>query len=385
MNEKPKAFVIMPFDPEFNSIYEQLIKPSLEEAGYFVARADDFQDQQNILSDIVRGITTAQLVVADLTSNNPNIFYELGLCHGLRVPTILLAQSIDEVPFDLRSYKIQIYETHFNKIHKLKDALKSIGEKHNRGEILFGSPVTDFSIGKHEPSEIIEETFPIDVEETVEDSEEKGILDFLAEGEEASNDLTKFLSKMMKDNAQVTTKIQKHTASINALAANPGAGTAGKFRKVSLLAASDMNAFSKKVEDILPLFEETVEKFGDNFSGYVNLFEVKGEEEQRQLENFQESVKALLEGTREAGNGMRSYRDTVAALRTYNIGKELNRASRRQAQVLDSIVLNIERIEAFCVKILGIINEKIGNSGALPILRLGTQPVIQERLSSDSE
>src|SRR3712207_7145003 len=47
---------------------------------------------------------------------NPNVFYELGLCHGLRVPTVLLAQSMGEVPFDLRSYRVQIYETRFDRI-----------------------------------------------------------------------------------------------------------------------------------------------------------------------------------------------------------------------------------------------------------------------------
>lgn len=61
------AFVIMPFDPEFQSVYDDLIKPALEEAGYDVERADSFLDQQNILSDIVRGIGDADLVVAELT------------------------------------------------------------------------------------------------------------------------------------------------------------------------------------------------------------------------------------------------------------------------------------------------------------------------------
>jgi hypothetical protein len=108
MNKDLRAFVIMPFDPEFNSIYEQLIKPSLEDAGYEVARADNIIDQQNIIRDIVVGIARADLIIADLTTTNANVFYELGLCHGLRIPTIMLAQSMDEVPFDLRSYRVLV-------------------------------------------------------------------------------------------------------------------------------------------------------------------------------------------------------------------------------------------------------------------------------------
>lgn len=120
MKDNPKAFVIMPFPSEFTAIYEQLVKLALEEVGYDVTRADSFLDQQNILRDIVRGIGTADLIVADLTTLNPNVLYELGLCHGLRIPTILLAQSMDEVPFDLRGYRIQIYSTHFDEVTETK-------------------------------------------------------------------------------------------------------------------------------------------------------------------------------------------------------------------------------------------------------------------------
>jgi hypothetical protein len=83
-----------------------LIKAGLEEASYDVKRADSLHDFHNILGSIVRRITTAKLVIAELTTLNPNVFYELGLCHGLGIPTVLLAQSIDEVPFDLQGYTV---------------------------------------------------------------------------------------------------------------------------------------------------------------------------------------------------------------------------------------------------------------------------------------
>ncbi|MBC7909515.1 MAG: hypothetical protein H7Y30_03380 [Pyrinomonadaceae bacterium] len=362
MDKNPKAFVIMPFDPEFNSIYEQLIKPSLEEAGYEVSRADSFLDQQNILSDIVRGITTADLIVADLTTNNPNVFYELGLCHGLRIPTVLVAQSIEEVPFDLRSYKIQIYETHFNKIHKLKDALKIIGERHKKGEITFGSPVIDFSFKKSDLIENVTEKILADVgDETVEDLEEQGMLDYWVEGEQAGNELTSILSKTLKDNEGVTRKIKRHTANLNALSNNPGAGSAGKFHKVILLAASDMNTFSKKVEDILPQFENTIEKLQEGYLGYINIVALGADAEKEQVEKFRDTIASLLQGASEANESTRSYRDEVLSLGERNISRDLNRASRRQAQALEGIISNIERVEAFCLKSLEVIDEKFGN------------------------
>src|SRR5688500_10577916 len=98
MKNKPLAFVIMPFDGEFDEIYESLIKMSLVDAGYQVFRADSLLDQRSILRDIVTGITKADLVVADLTASNPNVFYELGLSHALKRPTVMLAQSMNDVP-----------------------------------------------------------------------------------------------------------------------------------------------------------------------------------------------------------------------------------------------------------------------------------------------
>ena len=116
-----KAFVLMPFDSEFDKIFNDLIKPTLEEAGYDVNRADSILNQQTILKDIVRGIAEADLVVADLTSLNVNVFYELGISHALRKHAVLLTQSMEEVPFDLRSYRIIRYSVHYAEAPKLSD------------------------------------------------------------------------------------------------------------------------------------------------------------------------------------------------------------------------------------------------------------------------
>jgi len=50
-------------------------------------------------------------VVAELTSRNPNVMYELGLSHGIRKPVILISQTIDDVPFDLRAIRCILYDT----------------------------------------------------------------------------------------------------------------------------------------------------------------------------------------------------------------------------------------------------------------------------------
>lgn len=142
-NEKT-AFVIMPFDAELNDVYSELLLPVLRDVGFFVRRADDIFSHQNILRDIVQSIAEADLVVADLTGLNPNVFYELGVAHGLRKRVILLTQNIDEVPFDLRSYRIIHYQTHFARVEQARHLLRETAQGAFDRAIEFGSPVTDF-------------------------------------------------------------------------------------------------------------------------------------------------------------------------------------------------------------------------------------------------
>lgn len=73
MVDPQHAFVIMPFDAEFDAVYKDLLAKPLEDSGYVVRRADDVNTRQNVLADVVRGIAEADLVVADLTTLNPNV------------------------------------------------------------------------------------------------------------------------------------------------------------------------------------------------------------------------------------------------------------------------------------------------------------------------
>ena len=108
---KPHAFVAMPFgvkkdsqghDIDFNRVYAELIKPALEDAGLEVFRADEEQRAGGILPDMFQELLIADLVVADLTIDNPNVWYELGVRHALRARGVVLISG-GRVPtaFDL--------------------------------------------------------------------------------------------------------------------------------------------------------------------------------------------------------------------------------------------------------------------------------------------
>jgi hypothetical protein len=96
---KPHAFVAMPFGTkpgpdgqaiDFNRVYMDYIQPALESAGLEVFRADEETRPGDIRTDMFQELLLADLVVADLTLDNPNVWYELGVRHALRARGVVL-------------------------------------------------------------------------------------------------------------------------------------------------------------------------------------------------------------------------------------------------------------------------------------------------------
>src|ERR671918_536013 len=100
------AFVAMPFGTkqgiDFNQVYSEYIKPALESAGFEVFRADEEMRAGNIRMDMFQELLLADLVVADLSIDNPNVWYELGVRHALRTRGVVqLTCRRDQTPFDV--------------------------------------------------------------------------------------------------------------------------------------------------------------------------------------------------------------------------------------------------------------------------------------------
>lgn len=362
MTSHPNAFIIMPFDPEFTTIYDQLIKPALEGAGYNVRRADSFFDQQNILRDIVRGIAEASLVVAELTTPNPNVLYELGLCHGLKIPTIQIAQSMDEVPFDLRSYRTIVYSTKFDKVGELINTLTEIGLKHLNSEIMFGSPVIDFLPEKYQDDlrqggKQDEDSIISDAQEEFQD--EGGYLDFILEGSNSAEEMTALMDEFAEETKDIGDKMKSHTAKIIEISNNPGPGSAAQAHKIASLVAHDLSEYSEKMEQLIPEYEKCIEAFEDNYSGYINWLSPNSDESREQITGFRNSIEGLLNGSRSGLEGTRSFRDAIIGLR--GISRDVNRASRRVTTTLEKMITLLEKVEAFCAKSLIILDEKLAN------------------------
>jgi hypothetical protein len=103
------CFVLMPFLGEVEPIYTDHIKPLVESEGISCQRADEMVGTNLITYDIWEKINRARFIVADLTGKNPNVFYEVGLAHALGKEVILITQSMDDVPFDLKALRCLVY------------------------------------------------------------------------------------------------------------------------------------------------------------------------------------------------------------------------------------------------------------------------------------
>ena len=119
-----RAFIVRPFGAkdvqiggarhkiDFDRVEEQLILPALNAIGIQGGTTTEIVEQGNIREDMFRMLVTAELVLADVSIHNANVFYELGIRHGLRAQdTFLLRANLDKYPFDLATDRYLVYDT----------------------------------------------------------------------------------------------------------------------------------------------------------------------------------------------------------------------------------------------------------------------------------
>lgn len=104
--QKNKCFVLMQFSSDMDIVYGT-IKKELDEIGFICNRADDVVGSPVILNKILTEIFSSRFIIAELSHNNPNVFYELGIAHSFKDLSniIIIKQKSDEAinyPFDLK-------------------------------------------------------------------------------------------------------------------------------------------------------------------------------------------------------------------------------------------------------------------------------------------
>ncbi len=116
---KPHVFVAMPFAPEMDDIYYYGIQGAVKAAQMLCERADLSSYVGDVTEWVKTRISTAKLVIGDLSTANPNVYLEVGYAWGCRVPTVLIAQEIDDLKFDVKSQRCIMYKS----IRQLEESL----------------------------------------------------------------------------------------------------------------------------------------------------------------------------------------------------------------------------------------------------------------------
>lgn len=123
---KPHVFVAMDFDEEHIDTYQYGIHNPVNELGLLCERTDEQHFVGDIMTRLLDRLRTAELVVADLTTRNPNVYLEVGLAWGFNVDTVLVMKTGTELPFDVQGHKVIQYSTIIELERKLSSTLREL-------------------------------------------------------------------------------------------------------------------------------------------------------------------------------------------------------------------------------------------------------------------
>jgi len=252
MSDKPIVFVITPFEEDYLALYD-VMKARFAESFEFT-NAGDLDNQQNILKDIVVGIYRADVIIADLTGLNSNVFYELGLAHAMNKKVIIITQDITELPFDIRSYRANQYSLAFHKIDELYTQLDKLLTGAISGDVQFGSPVSDFisdmpDVEKKKVNIVATENETKNIDEDSSSEEDKGFLDFIAEIDESMELITSTLEGLSNGMNAMSGEIENGTREVERVQLSGGAGVATFARNISRKLSQPVNIFATQIKE----------------------------------------------------------------------------------------------------------------------------------------
>jgi hypothetical protein len=132
--DEPRVFVVMQFGEPYDDLYQEVVRPVSKDLGFVTLRADDVFRPGVILQDIIQGIVGSDVVLAEITPVNANVFYELGYAHALNKPTILLAnRNTEKLPFDISGYRVIFYDDSIRGKRDVEATLRKHLESVRRG------------------------------------------------------------------------------------------------------------------------------------------------------------------------------------------------------------------------------------------------------------
>ena len=336
--EKKNVFMIMPFTDEHFEVYE-LLKERFENNFEFVHAGDDVSTQQNILKDIIQMIYDADVIIADLSGLNANVFYELGVAHTLNKKVINITQDISKLPFDIKSYRATEYSTHFKRFDLLVKELERYLNGAVDGSVAFSNPVTDFLTTKDE-EEITKALIGGNTREDV--LSEKGFIDNLADIEEKSNEITNALATLGNDMYVMSSGINKCTDDIERVQKSSGTTDVSFMRKQAKKAADFINTYSQSQRKHNNLFIEKWPIVESSFLSLIESSHIQTDENIQQTTIYLKSLNSLKVSATTTHSQIVSFLQAFTSLR--GLQSSLNQAISSLEQDIKQFLSFIEQM-----------------------------------------
>lgn len=338
---KPKAFVLMPFDGEFDDIYDFLIHAPLSEAGYDVKRADDILNQGNILEDIIQSIINSDLIVADLSTANPNVYYELGIAHSHRKNVIMLTQNVEELPFDLRSYRIIPYSNHFAKMDEARRQIQKLIKDVLDGNVKFGNPITDFnSSGSASPSP----SSNMQPQVAPEGQDDLGLIDYTIELQDNLKVMTQIIAGVGEHCNVLTSDTNSAVARIEGIEKD----APRKQRKTWQSLAAKLDEFTSWLQNSNGQYrgalENVVQSIDVILSGEFDITE----QDKADLAEFVQELNNTEEAMIELRSGCKELVTTMDSMP--RIERQFHRAKRLMSNEIKIFIDNIDQTESMTMR-----------------------------------
>lgn len=129
-----KCFVVSPIGDagtdirkNADQLYQHIIRPVCEKCGFIVQRVDEFNTSGSITQEILDALNDYELVIADLTEHNPNVFFEIGYRTKSQKPIIHLKRKDETIPFDISAIRTFEYDlTDLDMVTATKDRLEQV-------------------------------------------------------------------------------------------------------------------------------------------------------------------------------------------------------------------------------------------------------------------
>tara|TARA_R110002051_G_scaffold23603_1_gene59379 strand:- start:227 stop:1030 length:804 start_codon:yes stop_codon:yes gene_type:complete len=193
MSEEMKTcFVIMPISDQdgyekghFTRVYQHIIKPACEKAGFYAIRADDEIKTNYIVLDIIKKIIESEIVICDLSAKNPNVLYELGIRQAFNKKAVLIKDNKTNRIFDIQGLRTIDYDENLriDEVQKgINNIAKTLKETYETKEEDVNSLIQLLSLK------------PAEISSSIEISKESSLI------MESLNDISNRLSRLEKGN-----------------------------------------------------------------------------------------------------------------------------------------------------------------------------------------